>query len=88
MKANFLKSITTGIVGLTLLGGCSHFTKKEDANKCSSKNSEKNGCKGKKDAHSCSGKKDAHSCKAKKDTNKAKKDAAAPQAAPATTKAK
>jgi hypothetical protein len=61
MKKTFLKSIATGVVGLTLIGGCSMFNK-EAAHKCSS-----NGCKAKKEAHSCSAKKETSSCKAKKE---------------------
>lgn len=64
MKKTFLKSVATGIIGLTLVGGCSMFSK-EAAHKCSA-----SGCKAKKDANSCkannscSAKKEAHKCSA------------------------
>jgi hypothetical protein len=68
MKKTFLKSIATGVVGLTLIGGCSMFNK-EAAHSCKA-----NSCKAKKESHGCSGKKDAKastkketsSCSAKK----------------------
>lgn len=71
MKKTFLKSVATGIVGITLVGGCSMFNK-ESVHKCSS-----NSCNAKKevtetspktDAHKCSAKKEAHKCSAKKAT--------------------
>jgi hypothetical protein len=58
MKKTFLKSVATGIIGLTLVGGCSMFSK-EAAHKCSA-----SGCKAKKDANSCKGK---NSCSAAKE---------------------
>jgi len=78
MKMNFLKSVTTGIIGLTLLSGCNHFGKKNDANKCSTnkcsgKKNEANHCKGKKDTNHCKGKKDSNSCTGKKDADSSKK---------------
>jgi hypothetical protein len=57
MKKTFLKSVATGIVGLTLVTSCSVFNK-ESAHKCSS-----NSCTAKADSatkdgnHSCNGKK-------------------------------
>lgn len=68
MKTTFLKSVTAGIVGLTLLSGCSHFGKK-DTNKCSGKSAEKNKCSGKKGEHKCSANKcSTNKCSGKKDT--------------------
>lgn len=77
MKKTFLKSITTGIVGLTLVSGCSMF-QKEATHSCNS-----NSCKGKKESTSttttsekketsgCNAKKDsAHKCSAKKASTK------------------
>jgi len=58
MKKTFLKSVATGIVGLTLIGGCSMFSK-EAAHSCKS-----NSCKAKKETNST--KKDTSSCSAKK----------------------
>ena len=46
MKKTFLKSVVTGVVGLTLVGGCAIYSK-ESAHKCSA-----NGCKAKKEASS------------------------------------
>ncbi len=65
MKKTFLKSVVTGVVGLTLVGGCAIYSK-ESAHKCSA-----NGCKAKKETSSCSAKKEAtSSCSAKKETKK------------------
>ncbi len=68
MKKTFLKSVATGVVGLTLIGGCSMFHK-EAAHKCSSNGckaqKESNGCKAKKESHSCSSKKGSNSCSSK-----------------------
>jgi hypothetical protein len=64
MKKTFLKSITTGIVGLTLVSGCSMFHK-EAAHSCNS-----NSCKGKKESttnDTTSTKKETSGCHAKKD---------------------
>ncbi|MFT6106908.1 MAG: hypothetical protein ACJATL_001149 [Rickettsiales bacterium] len=58
MKKTFLKSVATGIIGLTLVGGCSMMSK-DAAHKCSA-----SGCKAKKDANSCKGK---NTCSAKKE---------------------
>jgi hypothetical protein len=71
MKKTFLKSVATGILGLTLVGGCSMFSK-EAAHKCSASGckakKEANSCKGKNScsANKCSGKKEANSCKGEK----------------------
>ncbi len=72
MKKTFLKSIATGVVGLTLVSSCSMFNK-EAAHECSS-----NTCKTKKEAADTSATKDAsatkaeaHKCSAKKANKKA-----------------
>lgn len=67
MKKTFLKSVVTGIVGLTIASGCSVMGKKESAHKCSS-----NSCKAKKESHDCRAKKDSHSCKTKSRSNTCK----------------
>jgi hypothetical protein len=63
MKKTFLKSVVTGIVGLTIVSGCGMMGKKS-AHKCSA-----NSCKAKQESHSCKSKKDTNSCRAKKNTN-------------------
>jgi hypothetical protein len=67
-KLNFAKSVTAGVLGLTLLSSCSGAMEKMGMHKCSSKNK----CSSKemnKDANSCSSKemkaKDANSCSSK-----------------------
>ncbi|MES2677591.1 MAG: hypothetical protein V4612_04685 [Pseudomonadota bacterium] len=65
MKKTFLKSVATGVVGLTLVASCSMFNK-ETAHKCSS-----NTCKAKKEANQTSATKaEAHKCNSKKAANK------------------
>lgn len=67
MNNKFLQSVAAGIVTLTLVASCSHFSKK-DANTCCTKN----GC-------GATVKKDeAHKCSAKKEAAVATKEAAAP----------
>ena len=66
MKKTFLKSVATGIVGLTLATGCSMFNK-ESAHKCSS-----NTCNAKKEATDST----------KNNTHNAKKAKKAAKAAP------
>ncbi len=63
MKKTFLKSVATGIVGLTLVASCSMFNK-ESAHKCSS-----NTCDGKKEVSDSATK----AVKASSTTKKAKK---------------
>jgi hypothetical protein len=76
MNKNFLKSVATGVMGLSLVASCSmlkkesHFcgakngcaAKKDEANKCSAKKDEANKCSAKKDeANKCS----SNKCSAK-----------------------
>ena len=69
MKKTFLKSILTGVIGLTLVNSCSMFSK-DGTHKCSS-----NACKGKKEVTDTT-KADTHKCSAAKkaDTKKAATD--------------
>lgn len=76
MKKSFLKSVATGVVGLTLVSGCS-IMHKESAHKCSAKKEtttkkEATAVETKVEAHKCTAKKEANSCSAVKKT-KAKK---------------
>lgn len=68
MNKKFLQSVTTGIVGLTLVASCAKLGMKKDSNSCNS-----NSCAAKKkeEGNKCASKKDV-----KKDTKKAevKKD--------------
>ncbi len=64
-KLNFLKSVTTGVIGLGLLSNCSGAMEKIGMHKCASKNNEAPAAA----THSCSSKevKPAnHSCSTKK----------------------
>jgi len=63
-KLNFLKSVTTGVIGLGLLSNCSGAMEKIGMHKCASKNNEAPAAAN----HSCSSKevKETHSCTAKK----------------------
>lgn len=64
MKKNFIKSVTVGIVGLSLLGGCTSVKNFMSKHGCAGKNS----CKGKKaESHNCSANKcSSNGCKGKK----------------------
>lgn len=72
-KLQFAKSVTAGVLGLTLLSGCSGVAEKMGMNKCAGKKTEaSNSCS----SHSCAAKKakessnscSSNSCEAKKET--------------------
>ena len=55
-KLNFAKSVTAGVLGLTLLSSCSGAMEKMGMHKCSSKNKCSSKAMKAKDANSCSSK--------------------------------